>query len=177
MAATPTRLMTFAEFQDLPDPPGGHYELHHGELVKAAEPKFPHVRAQWQLRVLLESAAGDAGVVHTEMPYRPLAENEAWRADVAYISKARWNAIEDYLFGAPDLVIEVLSPSNTAAELIEKRTLCLENGAREFWVVDTKHRLVEVWTPDGRTLTYKSGQEIPLFFAAGGRLAVDAIFA
>jgi Uma2 family endonuclease len=175
VAATPTRLMTFAEFQELPDPPGGHYELHHGELVKVAEPKFPHVRAQWQLRRLLEGAAGDAGIVHTEMPYRPLPDHEAWRADIAYISKARWDAIDDYLFGAPDLVIAVVAPSDTMTALFEERHVCLEAGAREFWMVSITHRQVQVSTPDGRSVTYKSGQEIPLFF--GGRLAVDAIFA
>jgi len=60
--------------------------------------------------------------------------------------------------------------------MIDKRTLCLENGSREFWVVDMDHRRVEVSTPDGLTVTYKSGQQIPLFFAAGAQLAVDAIF-
>lgn len=175
MATTTTRLMTFEEFQAIPNPPGGFYELHHGELVKVAFPKFFHVRAQRQLRRLLESAAGDAGIVKGEMPYRPLPEYECWAADVAFISKAKWESIEEYLFGAPELVIEVLSPSNTAGELLEKRKLCLENGSREFWVVDTKLRQVEVSTPDGHTITYKSGQEIPLLF--GGHLAVDAIFA
>ena len=80
----------------------------------------------------------------------------------------------DYLIGAPEIVVEVLSPSNTATEMLDKRNICLENGSREFWIVDTDHRQVEVSTPDGHTITYKSGQEIPLFF--GGRLAVDAIF-
>ena len=174
MAGPTTRLMTFAEYEQLPDPAGGRYELRHGELFTVAAPKFPHVRAQRQLRLLLERAAGDAGVSHTEMPYRPLPEHECWYADVAYVSKARWDAVEDYLFGAPELVIEVLSPSNTADELIEKRNLCLANGSREFWVVDAKRRQVEVSTPDGRAVTYKSGQKIPLFL--GGRLSVDAIF-
>jgi Uma2 family endonuclease len=32
----------------------------------------------------------------------------------------------------PELVIELISPSNTAAELREKKKLCLENGSREF---------------------------------------------
>ena len=174
MATTTTRLMTFAEYERIPNPPGHRYELHHGELVKVPFPEFPHVRAQWQLRRLLESAAGDAGVVHTEMPYRPLPEHECWGADIAYVAKERWNAIDDYLMGAPELVVEVLSPSNTAAKLLDKRNVCLDNGSREFWVVDTDHRQVEVSTPDGHTIAYKSGQEIPLFF--GGRLAVDAIF-
>jgi len=174
VATTTTKLTTFAEFEQLPNPPGHRYELHHGVLVKVPFPQFPHVRAQWQLRRLLESAAGNAGVVDKEMPYRPLPEHEGWCADVAYMPKERWDSINRYLMGAPDLVVEILSPSNTAAEMLDKRNICLENGSREFWVVDTDHRQVEVSTPDGHTITYKSGQEIPLFF--GGRLSVDSIF-
>ena len=175
MASTPTRLMTFAEYEQVPTPPDGVYELYHGELVKAGFPKQPHVRAQWQLRHLLESAAGSAGVVDKEIPFRPLPEYECWCADVAYLSKPRWDGIEDYLLGVPELVIEILSPSNSAATLREKKKLCLENGAVQFWMVDVDVREVEVSTRDGRFVTYKSGQEIPLFF--DGSIQVDAIFA
>jgi len=62
-----------------------------------------------------------------------------------------------------------LLPSNTVAEIIDKKRMCLENGSREFWSVDIEHRQVEVSTPDGR-------QYIPLFFAACAQLAVDSIF-
>ena len=175
MATTTTKLMTFAEFERIPNPPGFRYELHHGELVTVPFPQFPDVGAQWQLRRLLESAAGSAGVVHTEMPYRPLPEHECWGADIVYIAKTRWEGIDRYVMGAPDLVVEVLSPSNSASEMLDKRNVCLDNGSREFWVVDTDHRQVEVSTTDGHTITYKSGQEIPLVF--GGHLAVDSIFA
>jgi len=68
----------------------------------------------------------------------------------------------------------VLSPSNTAMEMLDKEALCLENGAREFWVVDLERRQVRVSNPDGHSITYKSTQEIPLLF--GGSLSVDAIF-
>jgi len=81
---------------------------------------------------------------------------------------------ESYFVGAPELVIEVLSPSNTAAEMLDRRIPCLENGAREFWLVNAGHRQVEVSTPDGHTITYKYGQEIPLFF--GGQIPFDATF-
>ena len=74
----------------------------------------------------------------------------------------------------PTVVIEVLSPSNTIAEMLDKKILCLGNGSFEFWLVDPLHRQVEVSTPDGHSITYKSGQEIPLLF--GGCMAVDAIF-
>lgn len=173
MSTTPTRLMTFEEFEQVPDPKGGRYELHHGELVEVAYPEHLHVRAQRQLRRLLEAAAGDAGVVEKEIPFRPLPEHEGWCADVAFISKARWESINRYLMGAPELVIEVLSPSNTAAEMLEKEQICLENGSLEFWVVDTRRRTIRVSTASGH-VTYKSGQSIPLFF--GGTLPVDEIF-
>ena len=175
MATTTTRLITVAEYEKIPNPPGGVYELYHGELVKVSFPKQPRVRAQWQLRRLLEAAAGNTGAVDKEVPYRPLPEYECWGADVAYMARARWDAIDGYLMGAPELVVEVLSPSNKAAKLIEKREICLENGSIQFWIVDTGHRLVEVSTPDGHSITYKSGQQIPLFF--GGHIAVDEIFA
>ncbi len=70
-------------------------------------------------------------------------------------------------------MIEVLSPSNSAIEMLEKEQLCLENGGREFWVVDMDRRQVKVSTPDGHTVTYKFGQKIELLF--GGRLAVEDI--
>ena len=38
--------------------------------------------------------------------------------------------------GAPDLVIEILSPSNTVAQMRDKKKLCLENGSVQFWEVD-----------------------------------------
>jgi len=53
----------------------------------------------------------------------------------------------------------------------------LENGGRQFWRVDLDGRFIKVSTPDGHTITYKSGQHIPLFFAPGASIAVAAIFA
>jgi len=175
MATTTTRPMTFAEFAELPEPKGFRYELHHGELVEMTFPNQKHVRAQWQLRRMLEHAAGPGGFVDKEVPYRPLPEYEAWSADVAYMPRPKWDAIEGCLAGAPDLVIEVLSPSNTAAEMRDKRKLCLTNGSREFWVVDPEQREVEVSTPDGRSVIYGTRQSIPFFFAAGSSVSVDAI--
>ena len=179
MASPPTRLMSFAEFEQLPDTPQGfRYELRHGEPVHMPPPKHQHYLAQRRLQRLLEQAAGAAGEVGIEMAFRPLPEYEYWQADVAFVSRARWEQIptNGNLQGAPELVVEVLSPSNTAAEMLDRRNVCLENGSREFWLVDIEHRQVEVSTPDGRSLTYKPGQSIPLFFAPEATLAVGSIF-
>jgi len=176
VAATTAGIVTFAELERLPQPVGLRYELRHGELIEVAPPKHEHYLIQRRLRRLLEDAAADTGVVDIEIGFRALPEHEFRQADVAFISKERWDRIPrgGNLEGAPELVVEVLSPSNTASEIFDKELLCLENGSREFWVVDPIRRHVKVSTSAGRAVTWKSGQEIPLWF--GGVLPVDAIF-
>jgi Uma2 family endonuclease len=51
--------------------------------------------------------------------------------------------------GAPDLVIEILSPSNTAVEMHRKLNLYLEAGVREYWVIDPEQKLVEAYRLNG----------------------------
>jgi Uma2 family endonuclease len=94
------------------------------------------------------------------------------------ISLKRWDAIDpdDNLRGAPDLVIEVKSPSNTQRQLQELVALCLANGAMECWIVDTERKSVSVVRSEGAAVVYNSGAAIPLASFGGGELAVDEIF-
>jgi Uma2 family endonuclease len=178
MGATTTKLMTFAEFNELPDEVCRRHELRRGELVEVADPKLKHALRQYHLVQLLKAAGGAAAFVTVEFGFRVLPEYEYRRADVVYISPERLAAAngEDYFQGAPDLVIEVLSPSNTKAEMREKASLCLANGCLEFWVLDEGKRQVTVSTPDGATMTYHSGQVIPLRLFGDALLQVDQIF-
>jgi Uma2 family endonuclease len=178
MASTTTRLMSFEEFEKLPDSRDVRQELHHGELIEVPPPKQGHKLIERRLRRLFENAGGGSGEAEIEVGFRPCPGNEYWIADVVFVSRDRWDAIPDdgYMQGAPDLVVEILSPSNSAAEMRDKRKICLENGCREFWVVDPKLREVEVSTPDGHTITFQPGQQVPLFFGAGSSLGVDSIF-
>lgn len=177
MASTPTRLMTFPEFEQLPRPDSVRYELRHGELISLPPAKFGHMRIQENLRRLLDRAAAGAGTVYIEFGFRPTGDREYRIADVAYATKehlARTNS-DSYFEGSPELVLEVVSPSNTALEIADKRDLCLQNGCREFWTIRPMRVEIDVSTPDGRTITYNSGDSIPLMF--GSTLAVDAVFA
>jgi Uma2 family endonuclease len=178
VSTTVTRPMTFAEFERLPNPKGKRLELHHGEVVEVAPPKHRHHRRQLRLSRLMETLVDPIGVVALEFAYRPTPEHECWVADVAFVPRERYDLIplDGNLAGAPDLVIEVLSPSNRDPEIEEKMKLCLGNGSREFWVVDDEDREIKLSTPDGRTVTYRAGQQIPLFFAPGSTLSVEDIF-
>ncbi len=180
MAAVENKLITVEEFRALPRPVGSFdYELHEGVLVPVTRPKLKHAVVQGRIRDLLRPLAPTGSYIEIEMAFRAKAEFELRVADVGYLCPERWACWdpEDNIHGAPDIVVEVLSPSNSAAEMYAKEQLCLETGASEFWVVDPKQSQVRVTSLTAPVRVYKSGQAIPLTLFGGGELAVDAIFA
>lgn len=71
--------------------------------------------------------------------------------DVAFIQKDRWPADgsrDGYFPGAPDLAVEVLSPTDSASEVLEKIDEWLTAGARLVWVVDPAKKTVAVCMPN-----------------------------
>jgi Uma2 family endonuclease len=177
MAALP-QLISVEQFRQLPD--GGHqYELHHGEVVAMTRPKHRHVNLQLRLSRLLELRLRSFGEVATEVPYRPFSEFDMRVADVAVVSRARWEAIDpdDNLYGAPELVIEIKSPSNIQRQLRELASICLNKGTLEFWIVDSERKSVTVVRRDGIPVVFAMGASLSLAAFDGGELAVDEIFA
>lgn len=178
--STPTRLITVEEFRRIPEPAGDFdYELHQGELVSVTRPRKKHHVMQDHLVSLLKPLLGQHGYVSMEVAFRAVAEHDLRCADVAFVSAERWRAVEpeDNLHGAPDLVIEILSASNTAAEMYEREQLCLESGAKQFWTLDLARRQIRIATPYGPAQVYGVGQEIPLTVVGGQAIAVADIFA
>jgi Uma2 family endonuclease len=180
MSSLAQSFVTWAEFLRLPERPeaGKRYELHDGEVVVVPPARPLHIKLQKRIERLLESLAGDRGVVATEFPYRPVPNLQYWFADVAYIPKADWDALppDEYPIYAPPLVVEVLSPSNTAAKVNRQRELAMSAGTGEFWVVDADRRTVLV-TDLGSATVYAEGDSIPLTPFDGRLIPVEDIFA
>ena len=178
MGAT-TGLVTVAEFERMQDPPGFKLELHHGEVVKVPPPMPSHVDVQDRIAQVLRALASSEWRIRTELPFRPQAEHEVWVADVGLIGAARWHdagRARVYPLGAPEIVIEVLSPSNTVREMYDREQTCFEGGCREFWVVDPETRQVHVTSPDRPRRTYGSGEQVPIALLGRGTVPVDQIF-
>jgi Uma2 family endonuclease len=172
-----TGLVTVEEFLKLPDPTEGHLELHHGEVIILPPPKRGHQRIQRKVQALLIPCVGETGVVEVEMAFRPSPEHEVWQADVAYISREHDAATPDdaYLVGAPELVVEVLSPGNTAEEIEDKRLICMENGCVSFWVVNGKRQTVSV--TEGSVTRHYGPSETIVSSVLPISIAVDDVFA
>ena len=64
--------------------------------------------------------------------------------DVLFVSTARLSIIGDQVWGAPDLVVEVLSPGSEARDRREKRGWYRQYGIREYWLIDPAHQRVIV---------------------------------
>jgi Uma2 family endonuclease len=69
--------------------------------------------------------------------------------DVLFISNSNAGIIQDWVRGAPDLVVEVLSPEGRERDRIIKRDLYARNRIKEYWIVDPEERSFEVFTLHG----------------------------
>jgi Uma2 family endonuclease len=176
-AAAEPLLTTVEQYHALPPRADVVMELHWGQVVALTRPKMKHAKLQSRLVRLLRPKAEHLGVVESEVAFRALAEYDLRGADVAFVSRQRWDDTpdDDNLRGSPELVIEVLSPSNTRREMHEKATLYLATGAQEFWLLDAKQKNVTAVRHAG-ALVYQVGQRIPLALF-GSDLSVSDIFA
>ncbi|HTH49044.1 MAG TPA: Uma2 family endonuclease [Candidatus Limnocylindria bacterium] len=152
---TETPLLTFEEFERLPDQPG-KCELLNGELVQLPPAELLHNRISHWIYKILDAAVTDAhgrgaaselGEVFHEMGYK-LSRNAYLQPDVS-ITHAR-QAEGKYLGGAPAIAIEIVSPSNLARHLDRKTDLYFEFGAREVWRIypDTRRAIIHTGCTD-----------------------------
>ncbi len=171
-------LITVEQYRRIPECEDVIQELHWGQVITLTRPKARHVKLQSRLVRLLRPQAEHLGYVESELPFRALPEYDLRAADVAFVSKERWDEVEDDddLRGAPELVIEVLSRSNTSAKIQELAALCLSTGTQELWVIDAKRQTVTVTTREGASRVYLGEDRIPLSLF-GGDLGVSEIFA
>jgi|SRR5215471_3956723 len=151
-ASTTTALLTFEEFERLPDQPGKR-ELLKGELIELPPAEYQHntksERIYLRLLKELEAAhsrgeAAQLGSVHHEMGYK-LSGDGYVQPDVSITHAGQ--AAQKYLGGAPAIAIEIISPSNTVEAMDLKTQLYFEHGAREVWRFHPKTRHVTVHEP------------------------------
>jgi Uma2 family endonuclease len=175
MSATLTKPVTADELLAMPDD-GMSYELVKGELQMAPPPGSEHGEVTMNLAGPLYQHVkkNDLGVVYAaETGFKLESDPDTVRApDIAFVRQElidQTDRIEGYRAGAPDLVVEVLSPSDTFGKVEAKVSQWLEAGARMVWVVSPKLHTITVYRSltDIMTLTekdtLKGGDVVPGF--------------
>jgi Uma2 family endonuclease len=155
---------------------GYRYELVKGELIQMSPTGDEHGQVTMELATILHQFVKkhNLGRVYAaETGFKLESGPDTVRApDVAFVSRERVEAtgtLTGYRSGAPDLVVEVLSPSDRIGKVEAKVKQWLETGARMVWVVSPKLHTVTVYRSltDIVTLTEKDnldgGDVVPGF--------------
>jgi Uma2 family endonuclease len=146
------RIWTDQELEALPKN-GYKYELLDGELISS--PGFANhglIGARLGALLLKFVDRHKLGDVYDSSTGFRLASDTLLSPDGSFVSKARLKKIliapDKFLFGAPDLAIEVLSPGDRMQQVHRKLDRYLDHGKRLVWWVDWTQEQVHIYTPD-----------------------------
>ncbi len=140
--------LTFEQFRELPFD-GKRYELVHGEVHVTPSPNTRHQYAVQNLYVSLglfvqKNRMGDVFLAPLDVR---LGEETVLQPDLIYISNARSGIIqENWIEGAPELAVEVLSPSTAGHDRATKLPIFAAVDVSQVWFIDPKAKTVEVLT-------------------------------
>ena len=144
------RLRTETDLANLPEDSYRH-ELVAGVIVAEPLPRHRHDRTRRRLERLLEAFVDGEGLgeVFGEAGYVLARDPDTVRGpDLSFVTRLRLRDFDDARFfsGAPDLAVEILSPSNRRGEMHAKVADYLAAGARLVWVVDAERKTVTTYT-------------------------------
>jgi Uma2 family endonuclease len=156
--------LTVDDWYRLPDT-AERYELYDGMLVMAPPPDWIHQSIASIIHfALLEYALAHGGWVVESPVGVVLAPTLAFQPDVVYLSRSRMGLGRGRgIEGAPDLVVEVASPSTRRYDLHTKLPAYFEHGVLEVWIVDPVGKTVSVYSPaePNAPAVVKFGEDIP----------------
>ena len=143
---------TYEDYAKTPE--GERYELMDGELIMAAAPNMAHQNTQSNLvgEFYVFVRDRDLGWIYFSPTDVYLTDTDVVQPDILFISKGRsYIRTGKNIHGAPDLVVEILSPSTSANDWGYKKDLYERHGVKEFWLVDPYAKQVIVMLlEDGR---------------------------
>ena len=123
------------------------YELLDGELILVASPNRDHQEVVMDLGFMMRTFAreNDLGRVYIA-PFDVLfTDTDVAQPDIMFISREREHILTPAnVQGAPDLIVEILSPSSSTRDWRDKRELYAAHGVREYWIIDPANRIVSV---------------------------------
>jgi len=173
---------TYEDYCRLPAD-GWIYEVIEGELYMSPAPLTIHQRCKLKFAATFLSFAEDhdAGMV-LDAPTDVLLPGLAnpVQPDVIFVAKERLDIVKDErVEGAPDIVVEVLSPSNWFLDRREKFKIYAKAGVREYWIVDPKLRTIELYNLRGSAYAligkYGVGESVRSEVLAGFEITVENI--
>ena len=180
--AQPAVKFTYEDYRTAP--PDKRYELLDGELHLTPAPNLRHQDLQSRLGIRLgrfieERALGKLFFAPCDVV---LSDTDVVQPDLLFVSRERRHLLSggDNVRGAPDLVVEILSPATAHRDRGYKRTLYAKHGVKEYWLVDPAAETVAILRRRGGALvvahTFGRNETLRSPLLAGFELALDDLF-
>jgi Uma2 family endonuclease len=181
MLAIKEKKQTIKDYKLLPE--GAPYQLIEGELIMTPAPNPKHQLISGNLFKSIAMYVDEKrlGVLFYSPIDIYLSEDNAFQPDIVFISSERRHIIkDDGIHEAPELVIEILSPSTAYYDIKKKFMVYEKSGVREYWIVDPEMNTVEIYFNENGHFSLKAKLEnkgeIESFILKGLRLTLEEIF-
>ena len=180
--AQPAVKLTYDDYCDAPA--DNRYELLDGELIMVPAPNLNHQRVNRELSTRLDRFIKDQAL--GELLYAPcdvlLSANDIVQPDLLFVSREREHLLTGgkNVQGAPDLAVEILSPSSAEQDRGKKRELYGKHGVTEYWLVDPVAETIQINRLQGEVLlptrTFGRGETMRSPLLAGLELDLNDVF-
>jgi Uma2 family endonuclease len=172
---------THADLLQIPDD-GKRREIIDGELYVTPSP------INYHQKILLNLTGAFWQFLEThplgELRFAPLdvilGEHDVLEPDLLLVLNEHKDILQDWVRGAPDLVVEILSPTTSARDRGIKLKAYARYGVGEYWIVDPVAQVIEVYRPTAEgfhlATTCGNGKTIETPLLPGFSLAVGSVF-
>ena len=180
--AQPVLKFTYEDYRTTPE--DKRCELLDGDLLMTPAPNLKHQEVQFELafqlgRFIKERVLGKFFFAPCDVV---LSDHDVVQPDLLFVSRERAHLLSggDAVRGAPDLVVEILSPATAGRDRGYKRALYARHGVAEYWLVDPADETIAIHRLREGALvvahTFGRGQTLRSPLLAGFALDVDSVF-
>ena len=183
MVSNPRVRLTVQDYLDIPEEDENRYELIDGELYMAPAPTWEHQESTINLASMLRDFVRHNGlgrIVASPLDVY-LSDTDVFQPDIVFVSIERLNIIHSSgVHGAPDLVIEMLSPSTEQHDLTIKRKQYEKFDVKEYWLANPIAKTITVLRLRGGAFehigVFTEGTTLETPILPGLRVDVGAVF-
>ena len=180
--AQPVVKFTWEDYRTAPS--DKRYELLDGDLLMTPAPNLRHQEVQFEIGTRLGDfvRARALGKFFFAPCDVVLSDTDVVQPDLLFVSRERAHLLSggENVQGAPDLVIEILSPATAGRDRGYKRELYARHGVTEYWLVDPAAGTVRIHRLQDGALaaahTFGRGQPLRSPLLDGFELDLDAVF-
>lgn len=175
------RIYTVDDYMQLPE--GAPFQLIHGKLIfQSTSPKANHQKISSILAYLLYSflKKSPIGKVFTAPLDVHFDKINVFQPDLLFISNERKHILKDWVYGAPDLVVEIISKGTANIDKKQKMETYGKHGVLEYWLIDPVKRTLQVFENQGNKMVELEklgvGQRLESRVLAGFQIEVSELF-